>query len=185
MHPTSRCGDVRSPDLRQPSSPWMACVKQWWKGAATLLLGALGAIGVEINRAAAQAFERAPPAHPIHVLTVRSTRFDCATRSAIYGTASSMRMALQGLSSVHMDQMGMPSAWEAQILRMERARSVVRSRSSSAPRSSHTPRATRSASLSTYGRPVEAEAGFFCAAGECLRCGDRVGAVASPPDQFL
>ena len=94
-----------------------------------LLLGALDGIGVAINRAAAQTFERAPPAHHIHVPTVRSTRIDCAAWTAIYVTVSSMYMALQGLSLMHIGHMRMHSAWEAHKSCMERAISVVRSRS--------------------------------------------------------
>ena len=107
----------------------MTCVKTWCKGAAVLLLRALNGIGVEINLAAAQTFERAPPAHPVCMPMVRSTRIDCVTQTAICGTVSSMHIALQGLSLMHMDHMGMPSAWEAHKSCMERAISVVRSRS--------------------------------------------------------
>ena len=107
----------------------MTCVKTWCKGAAVLLLRALNGIGVEINLAAAQTFERAPPAHPVCMPMVRSSRIDCAAWTALYGTVSSMHMALQGLSLMHRDHMGMHFAWKAQKSRMERARSVVRSRS--------------------------------------------------------
>ena len=90
-----------------------------------LLLRALDAIGTASEYPAAQAVEFALPAHAFHVLTVCSAPVDRAAQSAIHGPLYSMCVALQGLSLVQPYRVDLPSAWEVQMLRTERARSVL------------------------------------------------------------
>ena len=90
-----------------------------------LILVVLDGSGVNVNRAAAQTFERASYARPFHVLTVCSAPVDRAAQSAIRGPLFSMCVALQGLSLVQPYRVDLPSAWEVQMLRTERARSVL------------------------------------------------------------
>ena len=64
------------------------------KGAATLLLRSLGAVGGIDEPPAAQAFERPRLSHPHHVLTLRSALVDRAAQNGIYGPVFSLFLGL-------------------------------------------------------------------------------------------
>ena len=90
-----------------------------------LLLRALDGIGVKINRAAAQTFERAPPAHPIHVLTVRSTDLAHGTQSCLWELEFRRFMVAQRRTSLLLHTICLPAAWEPQSTHFWSARIIV------------------------------------------------------------
>ena len=107
VHPASRSGDTRSSVSRQPSTPGSPCVKHWWKGAATLQIRALHAIGTASEPPASQAFKPAPYSPPVHVLTVCSAPVNRVQSESICGPIISMIIGLQRLSSMPPHGLGM------------------------------------------------------------------------------
>ena len=86
VHPAIRSGDTRSPESRGSCSPGSRCVKHWWKGAVTLQIRALRAIGTASKPPASQAFKPAPYSPPVHVLTVCSAPVNRVQSESICGT---------------------------------------------------------------------------------------------------
>ena len=67
------------------AAPGSRCVKQWWKGAPTLQIRALHAIGTASNPPASQAFKPAPYSSPVDVLTVCSAPVNRVQSESIRG----------------------------------------------------------------------------------------------------
>ena len=88
---------MRAPVLRESCSPGSPCVKHWWKGAATLQMRALHAIGTASEPPASQAFKTAPYSPPVHVLTVCSAPVNRVQSESICGPIISMSIGLQRL----------------------------------------------------------------------------------------
>ena len=98
---------MRASVLRESCSPGSPCVKHWWKGAATLQMRALHAIGTASNPPAALAIESAPCSPPVDVLTVWSALVNRVQSESICGPMLSMSIGLQRLSSMHPRGLGM------------------------------------------------------------------------------
>ena len=107
VHPASRSGDTRSPAARRSCSPGSPCVKHWWKGAATLQMRALHAIGTASEPPASQAFKPAPYSPPVHVLTVCSAPVNRVQSESICGPTISVSIELQRLWSMPPHGLGM------------------------------------------------------------------------------
>ena len=90
-----------------PCSPGRPCVKHWWKGAATLQIRALHAIGTSSKHPASQAFKPAPYSPPVHVLTVCSAPVNRVQSESVCGPTFSMSIGLQRLSSMNLCGLGM------------------------------------------------------------------------------
>ena len=88
-------------------SPGSRCVKHWWKGAATLQIRALHAIGTASEPPASQSFKPAPYSPPVHVLTVCSAPVNHVQSESICGPIISMILGLQRLSSMPSHGLGM------------------------------------------------------------------------------
>ena len=78
-------------------SPGRPCVKHWWKGAATLQMSALHAIGTASNPPATLAIESAPYSSPVDVLTVCSAPVNRVQSESVCGPIFSMSIGLQRL----------------------------------------------------------------------------------------
>ena len=107
VHPVSRSRDTRSSVQILQCSPGSPCVEHWWKGAATLQIRALHAIGTASEPPASQAFKPAPYSPPVHVLTVCSAPVNRVQSESICGPIFSMIIGLQRLSSMHPHGLGM------------------------------------------------------------------------------
>ena len=107
VHPAIRSGDMRSLAAATTCSPGSPCVKHWWKGAATLQIRALHAIGTASEPPASQAFKPAPYSPPVHVLTVCSAPVNRVQSESICGPIFSMSIGLQRLSSMPPHGLGM------------------------------------------------------------------------------
>ena len=88
-------------------TPGSACVKHWWKGAATLQIRALHAVGTASKPPASQAFKPAPYSPPVHVLTVCSAPVNRVQSESICGPMLSMSIGLQMLLSMPPHGLGM------------------------------------------------------------------------------
>ena len=88
-------------------SPGRPCVEHWWKGAATLQMRALHAIGTASNPPAALAIESAPYSPRVDMLTVWSALVNRVQSESICGLIFSMSIGLQVLSSMQPRGLGM------------------------------------------------------------------------------
>ena len=78
-----------------PCSSGWPCVKHWWKGAATLQIRALHAIGTASEPPASQAFKPAPYSLPVHVLTVLLALVDRVQSGSMNGSTTSKHMMIE------------------------------------------------------------------------------------------